>query len=121
MILNIGQITSALSKITALATGEKTVPGVLLDINENFVNVCYSNGRKSVIERIDAVPEDGDKQEQIVLNYQRFVEIIGCCQPTGKIVTDDIQFILTGDDIINIRAEKKIGEQGSEDEEEKEY
>lgn len=117
MIIDIKKITSALAKVSAFAAGEKNVPGVLLDIRENEVHVCYSDGRKSLIEKIDAIVGEGDRQEKIVLNYQRLTSIIASCQPTGRIYTDNIEVIFEGDKTLKIRAEKKIAEQESADSE----
>ena len=115
MIVDIKQFTNALAKITAFASGEKNVPGVLLDINENFVNVCYSDGRKSVTEQIEATLDDTDLREKIVLNYQRLVEIVSVCQPSGVIHIDSLQFIFGDKNVIKIKVEKKIPEQKTAD------
>lgn len=110
MIIEIKKITNALAKVSAFASGEKNVPGVLLDIKDNEVHVCYSDGRKSVIEKIEAITGEEDRRGQIVLNYQRLVGIINSCQPTGKIVTDSIELLFADEKTLKIRAEKKIAE-----------
>lgn len=115
MRVNIKEFTSALAKVSAFASGEKNVPGVLLDIEENSVKVCYSDGRKSVIEKLEAITCEDDKLEKIVLNYQRLVDIIGACQPSGKIFTEELEFIFDEKNTLIIRVEKKIAEQESAD------
>lgn len=117
MIVNIKDITSALSKISALTVGDKTIPGVLLDIHDDSVSICYSDGRKSVIEKINAMVEETDRRGQIVVNYQRLSDIISSCQPSGKIVTNDIEIKFMEDSTLKIRAEKKIAHNVDEEEE----
>lgn len=120
MIVDIKQITGALAKVSAFASGEKNVPGVLLDIKEDYLNVCYSDGRKSVIEKIDVELSEDEEPKQIVLNYQRLVDIINVCQPTGRIHTDRVEFIIEGS-IVKIRVEKKILQRESNEVEDEEY
>lgn len=117
MILNIKEFTGALAKITALTTGDKTVPGVLLDIKDNTVDVCYSDGRKAFIETIGAVVGEEDRKEKIVLNYQRLVDIMGICKSSGRIHTDDIEIIFDSDKLLRIKVEKKVAEYQNEEEE----
>lgn len=117
MIVNIKEITSALSKISALTVGDKTIPGVLLDIQDDSLNICYSDGRKSVIEKITAIVNEEDKKGQVVVNFQRLLDIISSCQPSGKIITDDIHMTFVDDTLLKIRAEKKISQNVGEDEE----
>jgi len=114
MILKIKDFTNALDKVEAFTAGEKNIPGILLDIKDDSVDICYSDGRRSLIESIDAEVGDDDRKEGIVLNYNRLVDIIGACQPTGIIHTDELEIIFESNNILKIRAEKKIIEEEPE-------
>ena len=120
MLINLSKFTGALEKVTAFASMERNPPGVLLDIQEDYINVCYSDGRKSIIETVDAVVEDGDRKEKIVVDYNRLVDVISACQPSGRIQTDDIEIIFNNDkeNTLNIKVEKKVSIGDDEDDSE---
>ena len=110
MKINIKEFTSALDKVGVFAGGEKKSPGVLLDIQSDHVNVSYSDGRKSVIERVDAEINENDRQEKIVLDYQRLADIVKVCQPTGRVITDYMELLFEGESLLVVRVEKKIAQ-----------
>ena len=117
MILSIEQLSKALDKASAFAAGEKNVPGIMLDIQENSVNICYADGRKALIENIDATIDEGDRLERVVVDYRKFVEIVKACQPSKMIYTDDVEITFKNDSALNVRVEKKIALFESEDSE----
>ena len=70
-----------------------------------------------MIEKIDAKVYTGDILGKIVLDYQRLADIIGVCQPSGYVYTDELEFTFEEKQQIKIRIEKKIPEQESPDSE----
>lgn len=98
MILNIKDITSAMHKISDMVSGEKetNIPGVMLNIGENEVAVCYSDGHKAFIEKLNAISEDGDIKAKLVFPYKNFADAIAKCQPSGNIKVDAIHFDVVG-------------------------
>lgn len=90
MQVNIQQMTQAILKVSKLAANDSNAPGVLLKIRDGEMEVCYSNGRQAITERIDTVHEDNDLVGEIVVPYQRLVAIIDIIQPSGRISTSDI-------------------------------
>lgn len=116
MILNIKELTSALAKISAFASLEKAVPGVLLDVQENHVNVCYTDGRKTLIEKIGVTLGENEQPGKMIVDYKRLSDIIAVCQPSGIVYTDDVEFIVDGN-IIKVKVEKKILQHESEEDE----
>lgn len=119
MKVEIGNITKAMSKISAFAANEKTATSLMLDIRDDTLRLCYTNGRKSVIEIVDIETEEGDIKDKIVVNYDIFNSIISACQPTGSIFVREIKMEFTdkANKIINVKAEKMIAEVESEDDE----
>ena len=116
MILNIKDITSAMQKISDMVAGEKetNIPGVMLNIGDNEVAVCYSDGHKALVEKLDAISEEGDVKGKIVLPYKLFLDAIAKCQPSGNIKVDAIHFDTIGS-IIRIWANQNLNiSQGDE-------
>ena len=66
-------LTSAMSKIRKFAEGQKNVPGVMLDISGDKMKVCYSDGKKSIIEVIDIEQEEPGVQGRIVVPYADYI------------------------------------------------
>lgn len=108
MIVKLSEFTKAVAKIQAMASGEKTVPGIMLDISDDGVKVCYSDSRKALIEKIDAVVEDTDIRGKIVLDYGRVVSAITICQPSGRLSIEDLQFIFEPDGKVTLYADKLL-------------
>lgn len=90
MLVNIQQMTQAMGKVSSLAENDSNAPGVLLKLRQGEMEVCYSNGRQAVTERIDVVQQDGDLFGEIVMPYQRLAAIMSILQPSGRISTSDI-------------------------------
>lgn len=96
MILNIKKITGAINKISDIVSGEKQIPGVMFNISDNSVAVCYCDNHRAFVEKIDAVIEEGDLKTKIVFDYEPLVRAIGNCQPNGNIKVESISFKVVG-------------------------
>ena len=101
-------ITSALAKVKGFTSDIKSISGVLFRVKENELDVCFSNGKKSIIEKIDAVNDSSDYIGDIVLSYNRIMDIIDVCQPTGKIFVDEVYMDFKENNIIVVKAQKKM-------------
>jgi len=110
MILNIKELTGAVAKVSAFASGEKNVPGVLLDIREDELRVCYTDSRVAIVESIGVELEEGEIPNRLVVNYQRLVEVLAVCQPSGRIITERVAIRIEGDKTLRVIAEKKMEE-----------
>ena len=92
MKVSIEKITSAIGKISDLTSGDKSIPGVMLDLSENLLKVCYTDGHKSLIEKLEVATEDGDNLGQIVVDFVQLSRAISNCQPSGSIKVSDVKF-----------------------------
>lgn len=90
MIVNIAMLTSAVQKVKSFADGNPNASGVMFDIAGDKLNVCFSDGHKSIIEKLDIVAQEGDEQGQVIVAYNRLMSIIEMCQPSGEIIVGDI-------------------------------
>ena len=90
MRLEIGKITNVLNKIGDLVAGDKTPPGVLLDISENTLKVCYTDGHKAFVEKFEVQTEENDRMGQMVVDLDMIRRAVSNCQPSGIIKTDDL-------------------------------
>lgn len=107
MIVNIKEVTDALSKINEFASTEKVVPGVMLDISNKTLNLCYSDGHKSLFTSIDCQNEETDVMGKVVVDYKAFYNAIANLQPSGNIKVDDVYMAFKGN-LISISAEQKL-------------
>ncbi len=120
MIVSLEKLTFAMAKIRKFAEGQKNVPGVMFDIAGDKMKVCYSDGKKSIIEIIDIEPGESVIEDKIVVPYVRIVNIIDICQPSGPVFTSDLDITFNDGNIMVIKAVKKVNIAPKEDEEEPE-
>lgn len=113
------ELTSAVQKVKSFANVAQQIPGVLLDLKEDTMDVCYSDGKKSLIEKVSITREAEDIEGKIVVSYQRLTSIIDMCQPSGEIKTGELSLSFLDGNIINIEALKYMTVQrktGNQDE-----
>lgn len=107
MIIDISKITNCINKISDLTSSDKSIPGVLLELSENKLNVCYSDGHKSFIEKLDVTTEDGDHLGGIVVDFTQMLRAINNCQPSGIIRVSEVNFKYNEDTkIVTISADQ---------------
>lgn len=115
MIVSLKEFSNTIAKISALVAGDKTIPGVMFRITDDSLHVCYHDGHKAFIEKVDAKIEESDVKGDIVVNYERLVDVVDACQPTGNLIVDNLEISFKNDDVMVIKAEKKIAEYESVD------
>lgn len=92
MILDIKDITGALSKVSELTAGDKNIPGIMLNMTEECCAVRYSDGHKAFEEKLSVVNEEGDIFTKVVVPFEPFSKTIGNLQPSGSIVVNSLSF-----------------------------
>ena len=92
MRVSVSKITSAINKINDITSGDKQIPGVMLDLSENLLKICYSDGHKSFIEHIDVETEETDRIGAVVVDFTQIKRAIDNCQPSGIIKIDENVF-----------------------------
>jgi hypothetical protein len=92
MRVDITKITSSIRKISDLTSGDKTVPGVLLDLSEGLLKVCYSDGHKSFVEHLSVETEETDKIGAVAVDFEQIKRAIDNCQPSGRIKVSEVTF-----------------------------
>lgn len=107
MKVSVGKITSAINKISDITSGDKQVPGVLLDLSENLLKVCYTDGHKSFIEHVEVETEETDRMGGVVVDFAMIKRAVDNCQPSGIIKIDEIVFDYK-DKVITVSAEQKF-------------
>lgn len=106
MIVSLDKITGAMQKVKSFAQDIKTVPGVLLKLEDDVIEVCYSDGKKSIVEKIEAVMQEGEQLGNIIVPYQMFMDIINVCQPTSVIECDDLIVTAKENNILSVETTK---------------
>ena len=119
MICNVKDITDTMKKITAIASADKTVPGVLIEVSDTEMGLSYSNGRKAIIEKFGYIKEEGDRVGRFAVSYELLSGVISNCQSSGNIIVNELS-LKVEDTTIKIVAEQKACmndvEVGSEEE-----
>lgn len=110
MRVELDALTKAVYKVKGFADSNSAqVPGVLLNIEDDTLSICYAENRKAIIEKI-AVDQSDDLEkvnDKIVVPYNRLVSIIDMCQPDGEIKTGDIDLQFFGKEkVMLISADK---------------
>lgn len=119
MIIKLKELSGVLSQISDLVGADKNIPGIMFRVRDD-IEVCYSGGNGKVLSKhIGAEFSNEDMHIDMAFNYQMLTRIIEACKPTGKIVSDDIEFIFMDNNTVKVRCEKKIpiisqGDDGSE-------
>lgn len=111
MRVSISELTKAVQKVKSFAETIKQAPGIMFDINGDTMSVCYSDGKKSIIEKLGVLGDEGDVQGRIVVGYNRFLNIIDICQSSGGINTEDIDISFLDGNIMNIEVVKTMSVQ----------
>lgn len=88
---------SAIDKVSIMTSGDKVIPGVMFrpikaDGDEfiSSMDVCYSDGHKSLIETIPVNGTAGDNETNMVVEYEAISKLIKQMQSTGNIKIGDI-------------------------------
>ena len=110
MRVNMKDLASAVDKITTLTSVDKNIPGVLLDVKEDSLHVCYHDSRKALIEKIDAEVdvESGDRLGPIVVDYVQLEGVLSGLRPTGRIAVNYIDITFEDNNMIKIAADKTL-------------
>lgn len=112
MIIGIKEITSAINKIADLTSGDKIIPGVMLRLKSTdddavgVLDVCYSDGHKSLIEELSVDIEETDMIGDIVVAFEQISRAISNCQPSGIIKVDNIYINHVDNNVIRVSAEQ---------------
>lgn len=125
MIIKLESLTQAINKVKDFASSMKEVPGILLDFtdtNEEMdlttkLKVCFSDGRRGVIDIIDINREPEDKiDKKIVVPYATFINMLDICQPVGIIQVGEFRLTFNEESkVINISATKVVSIENDED------
>lgn len=117
MIIQLKDMANTMSQINDLVAGEKNVAGVMFDIQDDCIKVCYTDGNKTLSNTIDAVITDSDVKGKIIFNYQLLSRIIDACKPTGSIITNEINFEFSDNNLIKVKTDKVIKMMDKEEQE----
>jgi len=98
-------ITDIINKISNITSGDKQIPGVMFNLSENQLDVCYSDGHKSFVQRLGVTTEETDRIGQIVVDFSQLQRAIMNCQPYGRVSVDEI-VITYNESTLNISAEQ---------------
>lgn len=109
MRVELKDFTQALNKVKSLSEGVKNAAGVMLEISGDKLNVCYSDSKKSLIEKIDILDNTENPLEgRIVLNIKQIQNVVESLQPSGPIYTDEIELIAEENGRMRVLGDKKV-------------
>lgn len=105
MIVNVREIKGAIDKISEMAKGQKNAPGIMMYVVDDTLALCYYDNHMATVSKIPCKLEDGDVTEKIVFDYNRLVDTVAKCQPSGIISVDSIKFTFVSDDVVKVSAD----------------
>ena len=107
MIVSVGKLNKAVQKVKSFADTAQQVTGIMLGIDGDTLSVYYSDGKKSLVERIGIVPDDGDISGRIIVSYAKMLATMDMFQGGNSIYTTDMFIGFdTAHKCINIKADK---------------
>lgn len=94
MKVGIKEFTGAINKVQALVSEEpKKATGIMLRVADGSLDVCYNDGRKALIEKVNNVETvETDHFGNTVVDYESLIRAVSNCQPSGKISVDTMEF-----------------------------
>ena len=69
MRVAVDRIVNTVEKISAMTIGDKQIPGVLLYNDNGILSIRYNNSRKTFIEDINVIEDEGDIKGFKVVDY----------------------------------------------------
>lgn len=99
MVLSVEQLKNSLDKVQKMASDVKNPLGILLKKEGTDVHVCYSDGKKAMVDVIEAQDTTG-LDVDVILPYKQFIDIIGSYANSGELRTKEVEF--------NFDSEKQI-------------
>ena len=95
MFIDAKELNAALGRVGAIASLDKTQPGILFDIQEDSVSIYYNSQGKAIINTIPAVVDAEEIHGKVVFDYKKLIDTISYCKGSGRIQVDNIEFQLT--------------------------
>lgn len=110
MIFNLKEITSILDNIATFTSGDKQIPGVLIDSSDEsgIIKIRYSDGKKSFTRDTTGEMEESDTPNRFALNYEQFVRAIGTCKPSSNSIRTETVQLKFEEKIVKIKAEQYL-------------
>lgn len=108
MVLNIKELSTAMSALSDFTSGDKNANHVMLSITDTDVRLCYTDGVKKFSYAIGAVIDASDVKGKLIFDFAAFARVVDACKPSGKIITDNIEFKFGDNNIVEVTAEKFI-------------
>ena len=84
MVLSVEQLKNSLDKVQKMASDVKNPLGILLKKEGTDVHVCYSDGKKAMVDVIEAQDTTG-LDADVILPYKQFIDIIGSYANSGEL------------------------------------
>lgn len=95
MFIDATKLSQALTRITAIASMDKTQPGILFDIGLDTIEIYYNTQSKAIKSKVPVILEDGDITGKVIFDYKRLTDTINSCKTSGNIKVENIEFKLT--------------------------
>lgn len=106
MILDFNRFAKTIGKANKFAQDISTRKNILFKLQGSTLSVCYSDGKKSFIEKLDCELEDGDQDEDAIVLLDYIMEILSVSAGSGNIHCDTLSIKFDGRDKMKAYAEK---------------
>lgn len=108
MKLDLAKFSNANSNIEILTKDINSKQYLMLDIQDDCVKVCYSDGKISYIESVEGEGEEGDSVNKVVVELSGLLQKLGVCKAKAPIQVDPLQLAIVSEDAIEMNCQKYI-------------
>lgn len=98
MIINFKEFESAVGQIERMASDTQGEKKILLNAGAGDIKVCFSDGKKNIIKKLDCTFEEGDFEESAIVILDSLKAVIDMCKCSGILKVDDIKLTFDGRD-----------------------
>lgn len=106
MILDLKVLGSAVAKVDKLSADNTKSRQVLFDVNDNEIYFVYSDGKKSIVEKLEAELEDADINERAIVDIAKIKDVLESCSSRGMLRCDEVHIHFDGKDQMTASAVK---------------
>lgn len=98
MILDLKVLGSAVARVDKLSADNAKARQVLFDVNDNEIYFVYSDGKKSLVEKIAAELEEGEANERAIIDIAKIKDVLESCSSRGMLKCDSVKLSFDGKD-----------------------
>jgi hypothetical protein len=110
MKVDLMTLISSVSNIKILTSDINSTQYIMLDFQKDLINVCYSDGKISYIEKIEAESDENDVEDKVVVDLDALIQKLDVYRPTAELQVDPLIIKFDGEDALSMTCKKFINQ-----------